>query len=375
MQNRGIQTGSWWPLASLLFLLAACSTTQKVEDAPPRFEAVAYGSLPGWQADDHGKALESFLRSCPKLTQEPWKGVCDTAKNTPTQGARSFFETYFTPYRVTTEEREEGLFTGYHESLLEGSLTPLPGYEVPLYPLPDDLLSIDLAAFDLGKGSRSARVEGRKILPYPDRTAIETGALTAKPIAWAKDAVEVFFMHIQGSGQLQLPDGTRQRIGYAGQNGRQYVAIGKKLIERSAIPRESVTAQSIKAWLRANPEQSAQMMRENPSYIFFRLIDGDGPIGAQGVALTPERSLAVDKRFIPLGSPIWLDTTAPDNTAYQRLMIAQDTGGAIKGAIRGDIFWGSDLPAAETAGLTKQKGRWYVLLPRGMDAASLAPKP
>jgi membrane-bound lytic murein transglycosylase A len=214
------------------------------------------------------------------------------------------------------------------------------------------------------------RVEGGELVPYYTRAEIEDGALDKDKLAflWAKDPADVFFLHVQGSGLVTLPDGEVTRVGFEAHNGHDFVGIGRLLLDRKLIEPGHASAQGIRAWMRENPEKARQIMRENPRYIFFRPIDGEGPIGAQGVALTPGRSLAVDTRYIPLGAPIWLDTTWPGqrDEPLRRLMVAQDVGGAIKGVVRGDFFWGPGEAALEYAGRMKQDGRYWLLLPRSV---------
>jgi len=210
--------------------------------------------------------------------------------------------------------------------------------------------------------------------PYEDRKAIVEGALDPRnlEIVWVDDPVDAFFLQIQGSGRVTLEDGRVMRLGYAGQNGHPYVAIGRELIARGALTRETVSMQSIRAWLAANPAEAAALMNANPSYVFFRELPGDGPVGAQGAALTPLRSLAVDRRFVPLGTPVWLDAEHPDpgTARLRRLVVAQDVGGAIRGPVRGDLFWGHGDAAADLAGRMKSPGRYYLLLPKGLIPAS-----
>ena len=223
-------------------------------------------------------------------------------------------------------------------------------------------------------GSRTA-----SSCPYADRAAIDAGALAGRELEllWVDDPVDRFFLEIQGSGQVRLPDGETVRVGYADQNGRPYRAIGKDLIESGAIPREQMSMQAIRAWLEANPKQAPAMMAKNPSYVFFteltELAAASGPLGAQGVPLTPGRSLAVDRKFLPLGAPIWVDTVAPEprgRAPVARLLVAQDTGGAIRGPVRGDVFWGAGPQAEHLAGHMKSPGRLFILLPRELSPTS-----
>jgi membrane-bound lytic murein transglycosylase A len=355
-------------------------------------EPIRYETIAGWTEGQQHEALKTFLVSCQSLLKRPdnapvlpedigghvgaWKEACQMAleMERPTrQAAQLFFEEYFTPMRLIGENGREGLFTGYYELALKGSLTKRPGYLYPVYGTPKDMVKVPLASFDprLEGETLVGQLQDNTLMPYPDRQTIETKGLSGKasPIAWVKDPVELFFLHIQGSGVLELPDGKRRRIGYAAKNGRPYVALGKLMVERGLLSKDNVSAQSIKQWLRDNPVQARSLMRENPSYVFFQIGGKEGPVGAQGVPLTPERSLAVDRQYIPLGAPIWLDTTTPaldqkPAQSYRRLMIAQDTGSAIQGPVRGDIFWGAGARAEAMAGHMQSKGQAILLLPR-----------
>jgi membrane-bound lytic murein transglycosylase A len=335
--------------------------------------------LPGWKQDDLSAALSAFLRSCSRLQSEAdWSPVCEAAAQVPAGGARAFFEASFQPFAVSAGNNPEGLFTGYYEPLLQGSRKRTDRYRVPLYIRPPDLVMVDLGDFrEEPKGQRIAgRVEEGDLVPYPDRKAIEEGALSGRELelVWVDDPVDAFFLQIQGSGRVRLDDGTEMRVGYAAQNGHPYFAIGKDLVERGAMSREEVSMQSIRRWLEQNPDLADDVMARNASYVFFEELKGrlkeDGPLGAQGVPLTPGRSLAVDLKHWSLGVPIWLDTRAPSpqegepDRPLRRLMIAQDTGGAIRGVIRGDVFWGHGEEAAEVAGRMKHPGKMWVLLPR-----------
>ncbi len=291
--------------------------------------------------------------------------------------ARRFFETWFRPYVVQPAgEQPDGLFTGYFVPELRGAMTRGGRFQVPLYGRPDDLVSVDLGRFDdtLTGRSLAGRVVKGALVPYPSRREIDGGVLAGRsaPILWVDSTVDAFFLHIQGSGVVSLADGRTMRVGYAGTNGRPYTAIGKALADRGAIPRDRVSMQSIRAWLAANPAEAAEVMAQNDRYVFFRSLPGNAPVGAEGVALTPERSLAVDRRFLPFGVPMWVDTTDPVDPSqpFRRLMVAQDTGSAIRGAVRGDIFFGQGRLAARRAGLMKQRGRYFVLLPRSVRPPS-----
>lgn len=287
--------------------------------------------------------------------------------------ARGFFEKWFRPWQASGPEGRTGLFTGYYEPQLRGARKPGKTYRFPLYKRPPDLVSVDLGKFNNRmKGERIAGfVADGRLVPYADRKAITRGALDHRglELLWVDSEIDAFFLHIQGSGRVAMTDGGMVRVGYDGGNGRPYRAIGRDLIERGEISADRISMQTIRSWLAAHPGQARAVMARNRSFIFFRVLHGDGPIGALGVALVPGRSLAVDRRFIPLGIPVWLDATDPlsATTKLRRLMVAQDTGGAIRGPVRGDVFWGHGVEAAARAGRMKSRGRYYLLLPR--DAA------
>jgi membrane-bound lytic murein transglycosylase A len=264
------------------------------------------------------------------------------------------------------------MVTGYYEPLLHGSRTRTVKYKYPLYSVPQDMLTIDLASVypDL-KGRRlRGRVQGNKVVPYLDRGEIdrEAGPLGGLELAWVDDAIDVFFLHIQGSGQVELENGERIRVGYADQNGHPFKSLGRLLIQRGELPAERASMQGIKDWARRNPAKVQEYLNANPSYVFFRELPKDlsGPIGSLGVPLTPERSIAVDTRVIPLGAPVFLATTFPNSPQpLNRLMVAQDTGGAINGGVRADFFWGFGDAAGAQAGKMRQGGRMWVLYPKG----------
>ena len=284
--------------------------------------------------------------------------------------ARVFFETWFQPFLVTEDGKDQGVFTGYYEAELKADTKPNGRYRVPLYRRPPDLVSASLGQFraDLEGESIVGRVEESRLVPYFSRAAIDAGVLAGRglELLWADDPVDVFFLHVQGSGRVTLPDGSGLRVGFAASNGLPFYAIGRAMIEEKHL-KGDFSMQAIRDWLRANPEKAEEMMQRNRRFIFFRTIKGEGPIGAQGVALTAERSLAVDPAFLPLGAPVYLDTTWPGSSRpLQRLMIAQDTGNAIKGAIRGDFFWGFGEAALAQAGRMKQAGRYFLLLPKSV---------
>jgi len=305
-----------------------------------------------------------------------WARVCfdaGTIDSLDQAAVRRFFETRLVPHRVEATDGPDGLFTGYFEAELHGARKPSSRYHVPLYKRPDDLITADLGAFrSEWSGQRvSGRVDRGRFVPYQSRAEIEAGALAGRglELLWVDDPIDAFFLHIQGSGRVVLAGGESVRVGFDGRNGHAYTAIGRELIRRGAIPADKMSMQAIRDWLAANPAEASSVMAKNASFIFFRTIDGPGPIGVQGVVLTPERSIAVDPRIIPLGAPLWLDTTDPRQPGrpLRRLVVAQDTGSAITGAVRGDLFWGSGRAAAAAAGAMKQPGRYYLFLPFRVD--------
>ena len=377
---------------AVLLVLAGCAAREdkskgmpavgpapKVQPTPalaaPALREASWSDLPGWREDDAALAWDAFLRSCGAIgSNMGWQGVCDAAQalaNPDRQLARNFFEAHFKPYRVVDAEGyDEGLITGYYEPLLRGSRTPDSRYRYPVYGVPDDLLIIDLAKLypELQGKRLRGRVEGRRVVPYYDRAQIERGsaALAGKELVWVDDPIELFFLQIQGSGRVVLDTGEILRLGYADHNGYPYHSIGKQLVDQGDLPLERASMQGIKEWARRNPGRVRELLDHNASYVFFRELPGDtpGPIGALGVPLTPRRSLAVDKRVVPLGAPVFIATTYPLTDApLNRLMLAQDTGGAIRGAVRADFFWGFGEDAAREAGRMKQALRMWVLLP------------
>ena len=373
-----------------ILLTSACSP--KLEDAASktgqahRLIAKQFLDLPGWAQDHHGNALNAFLKSCPVLVLRnapisnfeldvslDWRSVCAQASQIDVQdklGSRLFFETWFQPYLVVVNDSPDGLFTGYFEAELRGSLSPDETFKHPLYGVPNDLISVDLGRF--GKDLRGRHVVGRvdsgRMLPYFRRDDIQKGLLEnkAEVLVWVDDPIDAFLLHVQGSGRVLLREGGVLRVGYAGNNGHSYVSIGRALIKNGELLAGRAGWVQIRRWIEENPEKADFLLALNPRYIFFREITTDGPIGAQGVALTPRRSLAVDPRYVPLGVPLWLDTVWPGDSdrPLQRLMVAQDTGSAIKGPIRGDFFWGYGEDALKEAGRMKGRGNYFVLIPR-----------
>jgi len=369
-----------------------------VETPPPdRMDLAPAGfdNLPGWDDDPVAAALPALLASCAALELRPgerpmggagvagstadWHDVCRAAADLPRgddAAARAFFEQRFLPWAVSNRGDEAGLFTGYYEPTLHGSRRRHGRFQVPLYARPPELVSVDLGQFrdDLAGRRIAGRVLDGRLVPLPDRAEIDDGALAGRglEVVWVDDPVDAFFLHIQGSGRVELDDGGALRLGYDGQNGHPYRAIGRELVERGALELDQVSMQSIRRWLEEHPDGARELMQANPSYVFFRRLGGRAPLGSQGVELTPGRSLAVDTRFHALGLPLFLDTTRPaggegqPEVPLRRLMVAQDTGGAIRGPVRGDVFWGPGDEAEAVAGRMRQQGRLWVLLPRGV---------
>lgn len=386
-----------------LFCLSSCAlfTPEErpefaAEDTPLSIKPVDFTALPGWENDDLEGIIKALGHSCEKLMKQDnakpfgdpawglhleigsWAPACSkiengTLKAGPFGDPRSFFQFFFTPYEVSAGDYTKGLFTGYYEASLHGSRTQSAQYNTALLKRPDDLVMVELGDFrDTLKGQRIAgRVIDGNLKPYQSRAEIEQGLLAnAEPLVWVDDPVDAFFLHIQGSGRVLLDDGTEMRVGYAAQNGHVYYAVGRELVKRELMAKEDVSMQNIRQWLDDHPQEAAEFMNLNPSYVFFNEITGEGPLGAQNVPLTATRSMAVDRTKIAYGTPLWLDIDEPvaGQGALQRLVIAQDTGGAIKGPIRGDFYWGYGEEAEHNAGLMKAKGRYWLLLPRvGLD--------
>lgn len=367
---------------------------------------VPFTALPGWDQDQITQALPALRRICARFErrQDPldwvgpgafggqvkdWQAWCQDLtralpENQPTGRSdaltlRAVLESRLQPYAVQATKddgavTDQGTFTGYYEASLTGSATRQPGYEVPLYGPPEDLVTLDLGkAYGDLKGQKVVgRLDSQdQIHPYWTRAEIDGGAIEqtlgpdkAPIVAWAADPVDAHILHIQGSGVLDLPDGGTMQVGYAGNNGLPFVGIGRVMLDRKLVPPGQASMPAIRAWLKENPDQADSVLQANPRFIFFRALNGPGPLGAMGVPLTPLRSMAVDTRYVALGTPLWLDSVDPDGEPLQRLMVAQDVGSAIKGVVRGDFFWGAGEPALAKAGRMKSGGTYYLLLPR-----------
>ena len=365
---------------------AACPPAPKPQcpaPSPPapeyrgKLERADWAELPDWAREPLRPSLDAFARSCAVLAErDEWKAACQAALALPPTASEGdlaqFFLAWFDPYRVVNaDDTTTGMVTGYYEPLLHGSRTRTRRYRYPIYAPPPDLLTIDLSSVypDLKHRRLRGRIEGNRVVPYYSRGDIDSdpSLLKGLEIAWVDDEIDDFFLHIQGSGQIELPDGERIRVGYADQNGQPFRSLGALLIRNGEIAPEHASMQGIKEWARRHTRKVKEYLDGNPSYVFFRELPGTlpGPIGALGVPLTPERSIAVDPRVIPLGAPVYLATTRPDSDEpLERLMVAQDTGGAINGAVRADFFWGFGDAAGALAGKMRQSGRMWVLYPK-----------
>ena len=390
------------PLAWLMLAgLAACDgflkedPTEKSQAEPPRLtlSPISITQLPGWQEGQQQQAWQAMRRSCDKFAKLPpqtkigtgpvpmtaadWAASCgdiSLSDGVDAQQARQLLEQHFSAYLVSEQNgKKKGLFTGYFEAELEGARTADANFAHPIYAKPADLVSVDLGGFakDLKGRQLVGQVKDGKVRPYPTRGTIEAGLLDGKKLelAYAADPVDVFLLQVQGSGRVKLTDGTVMRVGFAAHNGQPYKSIGRHLIDLGELKPHEASWDGIRRWLVDNPGKQKELFAVNPRFIFFREIKGEGPIGSQGVALSPGRSLAVDRRHIPMGVPVWLDTVWPSqhDKPLRRLMVAQDTGGAIKGVVRGDFFWGYGDEALKFAGRMKSPGSYYLLLPKHMD--------
>lgn len=366
----------------------------------PRLERASFEDLPGWAHDDHLTALKTFLKSCDavaRAARKPASGkslsqcrvpvgelaaACRAAQDLTSltkASAKAFFESQFVPHRVV-QEKLRGLLTGYYEPVMEGSRTREGKFQTPIYKRPPDLVNVVAEADRASKQTgftHLRQTSATETSPYPTRGEIEQGALSGKglELLYLEDPVDVFFMHIQGSARIHLTDGTTVRINYAGKNGYPYTSIGRYLIDNNILPANRMSMQALGKWLREDRERGQKVMWQNKSFIFFReLDDSEGPMGAMSVALTPGRSLAVDTGFHTLGTPIYLSVPELAHTtktgSFNRLMVAQDVGSAIKGPERGDIYFGSGEKAGKLAGTTKHAGNFYVLLPVGAAQAA-----
>lgn len=372
----------------------AAASALRIPDS--QIEPVLFADLEGWLADDHADALEVFRDSCDPILKrrklkidvkpferslrEPCERAAALKDPISDQDARIFFELNFRPVRISKIGEREGFITGYYEPEIQGSRTAGDGFTVPVYRAPPELLATT------SSGGKKRTRKARRTSPFYDRAAIEDGALAGRnlEICWLNDEIDAFFTHIQGSARVRLRDGTLLRINYAAQNGHPYLAVGRELIERGIVPKEEMSMEKIRTFMAEHREEGRELMRMNRSYIFFREIDelggDDEPVGAQGVSLTRGRSIAVDRSIHTYGTPFWIDAQLPlerdfDLMPFRRLMFAQDTGGAIVGPARADIYFGSGIEAGIVAGRLRHPGTFYMLVPRAADPARVAQVP
>ncbi|STX81330.1 Membrane-bound lytic murein transglycosylase [Legionella busanensis] len=364
--------------------------------SPMTFKVVTFEELPGWGDTSIKESLLAFQISCTGfLRQDPehavgskeiplkvkdWYPACNNAltlnpHNIDESEAREFFEKWFTPIEFYNKNPVQGLFTGYYLPLLNGSLTETKEYNIPIYGLPYNMVIAKLEDFDpkLAHQHIAGRVQENKLVPFYTREEINNGALIGKApiLAWVNNRIDRLFLEIQGSGIIKLPDGSTLYVGYAGENGAPYTSIAQVLIDKGVMTKDNASMEGIRAYLDAHPQEMLPILNQNKSFVFFRILKQTAAIGAGDVNLTPGYSLAVDEKWIPLGTPLWLDTTRPSQTStsdktLQRLMIAQDTGGAIRGPVRGDVFWGAGDKATYIAGHMKNKGYYWLLLPKNV---------
>lgn len=371
-------------LVACIVLIAGCAQVPEkpCPVCPPakpaaeraQYLQVPFTALPGWDTTLLEPSLRAFMAGCARAPG-PLIDACAVASAVPSgdeAAARRFFETTFVAYALAgTQGGDTGLITGYYEPILHGARTRSAANRFPIFGVPPDLVVVDLAtvAPEVRNLRLRGRVEGRRLVPYYSRAEIDArgDAFNAPIIGWAADPVELFFLQIQGSGQLELDSGERIRLGYADQNGHPYRSLGRYLVERGELPLEQAGMEGIKAWAAGNPQKLQEALNVNASYVFFReSADPRGPVGALSVPLVPQYSLAVDRRYIPLGAPVFLATTMPlSPEPLVRLAAAHDTGGAIRGVVRADFFWGTGQEAGRAAGRMKQNGKLWLLWPRG----------
>ncbi|MFA5593014.1 MAG: murein transglycosylase A [Micavibrio sp.] len=394
------------PLRSSLPVLLAClllsscagvTDTAKDDGAKLQLKPANFSALDGWRGEDFKDFMTAYKISCGRIlkrgagekfasdpafgTYGDWQAPCRAAENInagDSAAVRGFLETHFNVAAATAGGKEEGLFTGYYVSTLRGSRSKGGAYQHPLLGRPDDLVMVDLGEFrEELKGQRIAgRVQGGKLKPYESRADIVGGKMPQaqfRPIVWLDNPYDAFFVQVQGSGIVHLNDGSKMHVGYAGQNGHPYHAIGRELVKRGVYTKDEVSMDSIRRWMDQNPAQADELMNTNPSYVFFteKTVSpddaaGTGAVGGEGVPLTPGRSIAIDRSKIPYGIPVYLiaDYGDEQNRPIRKLLMAQDTGGAIRGAVRGDYFWGAGQFAESKAGPMKAQGRYYFLLPK-----------
>lgn len=389
------KTGCWFRPKRTLSFICVCLTAlglagcQKEAVSPEisgdmRLDAVSFDALSGWQNEDFSALIPVFAKNCTQLRKskkEYLEGqairvkmadlqkICRDFENAGIKTSaqmKKFIESAFIPYAVTDNGKAEGKFTSYYEAVVRASYKKDGKYKYPIYGRPTDLAEINLRDFDadLPDMRLVGRVENGKFVPYYNRRDIEKNGIQAPVLMWGDDLVDIHFMQIQGSAVAKMADGSEVRIGFADSNGHKFKGIGSILLQKGYIKSGEVSMPKIREWLRANPQKAEELMHENNRYIFQRITNADGPIGAYGVSLTAGRSLAVDTRYIPLGSMLWLDTVGPDKRQIRKTVFAQDIGSAIKGVVRGDYFWGHGEEALEYAGRMNSVGKYYIFMPK-----------
>ncbi len=370
------------PVAGVILLIVALVATSctLIKPRPAGIgEEIDWSEVDGWEDDRHAQVWPALRNNCTAVAGKPaWREICAAMEQLQSDeinddSAREFFETWFVPHRLHGEKgKSEGLITGYYEPLLFGSKTPDQRFRHPVYQQPDSLLTVDISSLYPSLENKRVRgmKAGKKIIPFYSRQQIESNRdlLAGNELLWLDDRDDVFFLHIQGSGRVELPDGTRVGVGYSNQNGHPYVPVGRVLLERGELERDEISLFTIRQWLDQNPSRAEALLNENPSYVFFVLRSDteNGPIGSLNVPLTPERSIAIDPKVVDLGTPVWLETRYPGEPErlFRQLLIAQDTGGAIRGPLRADVFWGHGQAAERAAGVMKERGSMVVLLPK-----------
>jgi membrane-bound lytic murein transglycosylase A len=367
--------------AQPLLPLACPACPAPARPVETKYQQTPYAQIPGWAVALLAPGLRAFTSGCARIAAATaLRRACDAARALPVDdeaAARAFVEANFDAWALANADgTAEGMVTGYYEPVLAGSRTRSERFRHPVYGVPADLVAVDLeGAVSEVKGLRlRGRLDGTRLVPYWTRTEIETnGKFSAPVLAWVEDPVELFFLHIQGSGQIELGSGARLRLGYGEHNGHPYASIGRYLMQRGELALEQTSMQGIKAWAAANPGRLREALDSNPSYVFFReMAPGNGPLGTLGAPLSAGYSLAIDPRSVPLGAPVFLATTMPlSSLPLHRLMAAQDTGGAIRGAVRADFYWGTGNEAGALAGRMRQQGRLWVLWPRGESLPKL----
>lgn len=392
-----ITIGCWFPLkkqlsfiflAAFLLLLNGCFQEKKeiptAEKGKVVLKKASFSQLSGWNLDDFGEVVPVFAKNCQavlknkntyiynsaiKVKTADYKRVCEkfkTARISSGTQMKKFIENEFVPYAVSDNGNSDGKFTSYYEAVIHASFEKNSKYRFPVYGRPNDLIEINLKDFDnsLPNTRLVGRVEGKRFIPYYNRREIEQNGVSAPVLMWGDDLVDIHFMQIQGSAIAIMDDGSELRIGFADSNGRQFKGIGSILLQKGLIKPEDASMMKIREWLRKNPQKAAEIMAENERFIFQRVVDADGPVGAMGLSLTAGRSMAVDNRYVPLGAMLWLDTINPDKNKIEKIVFAQDIGSAIKGVVRGDYFWGHGEDALAQAGRMNSAGKYYLLAPK-----------